>query len=71
MKRRNWSHVSHHFPFRSPGRARSVQASASGIGVHEGLPSGAGLGRREARHRGLGTAEVPLLRGEGAAAEPR
>ena len=39
--------------------ARSEKASASGIGVHEGLPSGAGLGRREARRRGLGTAAVP------------
>jgi len=37
----------------------SVKASASGIGVHEGLPSGAGLGRREARRQGLGTARVP------------
>jgi hypothetical protein len=36
-----------------------VKASASGNGVHEGLPFGAGLGRREARHRGLGTAAVP------------
>ena len=36
-----------------------MKASASGIGVHEGLPSGAGLGRREARRRGLGTAQVP------------
>ena len=36
-----------------------MKASASGIGVHEGLPSGAGLGRREARRQGLGTAQVP------------
>jgi hypothetical protein len=42
-----------------PERARSVKASASGIGVHEGLPSGAGLGWREAQRRGLGTAPVP------------
>jgi hypothetical protein len=42
-----------------PERARSVKASASGIGVHEGLPSGAGLGWREAQRRGLGTAQVP------------
>ena len=40
-------------------RRGSVKASASGNGVHEGLPSGAGLGRREARRRGLGTAQVP------------
>jgi len=36
-----------------------VKASASGNGVHEGLPSGAGLGRREARRQGLGTSRVP------------
>jgi len=42
-----------------PERARSVKASASGIGVHEVLTSGAGLGRREARRRGLGMAPVP------------
>ncbi|HXR08520.1 MAG TPA: hypothetical protein VN765_14390, partial [Candidatus Acidoferrum sp.] len=57
----------HHFPFRAAERARSVKASASGIGVHEGLPSGAGLGRREARRRGLGTAAVP---NDGKTAEP-
>jgi hypothetical protein len=37
----------------------SVKASASGIGVHEVSTSGAGLGRREARRRGLWTAAVP------------
>jgi hypothetical protein len=36
-----------------------VKASASGIGVHEGLPSGAGPGRREARRRGLGRHKSP------------
>ena len=36
-----------------------MKASASGIGVHEVLTSGAGLGRREARRQGLGTAQVP------------
>ena len=36
-----------------------MEASASGFGVHEDLSSGAGLGRREARRRGLGTAAVP------------
>ena len=40
----------------------SVKASASGNGVHEGLPSGAGLGRREARRRGLGTAQSPTTK---------
>jgi len=34
----------------------SVEASASGKGVHEGLPSGAGLGWRKAQRRGLGMA---------------
>jgi len=40
-------------------RARSVKASASGIGLHEGLPFGAGPVWRVARRRGLGTASVP------------
>ena len=48
-----------HFPFRSKERARSEKASASEHGVHEVLTSGAGLGRREARRQGLGTAQVP------------
>jgi hypothetical protein len=52
-------HADIHLPFRSKERARSEKASASGNGVHEGLPSGAGLGRREARRQGLGTAQVP------------
>jgi len=45
-----------HFPFDVSERARSGKASASGNGVHEVLTSGAGLGRREARRQGLGTA---------------
>jgi hypothetical protein len=35
-----------------------VKASASGIGVHEDLSFGAGLGWHEAQRRGLGTAQV-------------
>ncbi len=45
-----------------PERARSVKASASGIGVHEVLTSGAGLGWREAQRRGKG-AYKPGTRG--------
>ncbi len=35
-----------------------MKARASGIGIHEGLRSGAGLDRRETRRRGLGAAQV-------------
>ena len=44
-----------------------MKASASGSGVQQVLTSGAGLGRREAQRRGLGTAQVP---NNGKTAEP-
>jgi hypothetical protein len=40
-------------------RRRSKKASAAETDSMRALPFGAGLGQREARRRGLGTAEVP------------
>ena len=65
---RDWWHL-HPLTFLSamPERAPSVKASASEDGVQRPKTFGAGLGWREARRRGLGTAIVPNGR---KAAEP-
>ncbi|HZM02019.1 MAG TPA: hypothetical protein VFC44_03260 [Candidatus Saccharimonadales bacterium] len=46
-------------PFQTWKGGAQREGQRSGKRVHEGLPFGAGLGWREARRRGLGTAQVP------------